>query len=230
MRPGMKINGLCLSARRRGRRWKRVAAAFCLLLLPAGPALAASLVKSYSYFTLDASTLDELEPQLRTRGPRVQSSGGQHPGATRMRFNTKTTYLQQGGRCRVADARTVLKVEVILPRWRPRRQPEADMRIIWDTLASDISRHEGQHVDIGKDYAGKLEQAIRSLGPAATCAEMAAKVKQATNRVLDQHDRAQLEFDRVESINFEDRFQRLLDYRLRQMEDQQSRGKPPRNR
>jgi predicted secreted Zn-dependent protease len=114
-------------------------------------------------------------------------------------------------------------VEVILPRWRPRRKPEADMRIIWDTLSSDIRRHEGQHTDIAKNYARKLEQSIQALGSAGDCAEMSARVKKTTANVLDEHDRAQQQFDRVESINFEDRFQRLLDYRLQRMEDRQSR-------
>jgi predicted secreted Zn-dependent protease len=210
---------------------KRILAALCLVL-PAGSALAASVVKSSSTYTVDAATLDELEKQLETRGPRVQSSGHKHPGATRMRFTTRTTYRQDGSRCRVADARTVLKVEVILPRWRPRRRPEADMRIIWDTLSSDMRRHESQHVDIGKDYAGRLEQSIKALGSADNCADMAAKVKQATARTLEQHDRAQQQFDRVEKINFEDRFQRLLEYRLKQMEDRRPRGsgKPRHNR
>jgi predicted secreted Zn-dependent protease len=201
---------------------KWMLAAFCLIL-PAAQASAASVVKSYAYYTIDAPTLDELDKQLESRGPRVESSGRKHPGATRMRFTTRTTYSQDGGRCRVAAAHTVLKVEIILPRWRPRHKPETDMRIIWDTLASDITRHEGLHVDIAKNYAAKLEQSIRTLGSAATCAGMAAAVKKATARILEEHDRAQLQFDRVENINFEDRFQRLLDYRLQQMKDRQSR-------
>lgn len=210
---------------------KRILVALCLIL-PAGPSLAASVVKSYSYYTLDAPTLDGIEAQLESRGPRVESSGHKHPGATRMRFITRTTYSQDGDRCRVSGTHTVLKVREILPRWRPRRRPEAAVRIIWDTLASDISRHEGQHVDIAKNYARDLEQSIRALGSAATCAEMSAKVKQVTARVLEEHDRAQLQFDRVENVNFEDRFQRLLDYRLKQMGDRQSRdfGSPRYNR
>jgi predicted secreted Zn-dependent protease len=201
---------------------KWMLAAFCLVL-PAASASAASVVKSYAYYTIDAPTLDELDKQLESRGPRVQSSGRKHPGATRMRFTTRTTYSQDNGRCRVSAAHTILKVEVILPRWRPRRKPETDMRIIWDTLASDIARHEGLHVDIAKNYASKLEQSIRALGSADSCADMAATVKKATSRILEEHDRAQQQFDRVENINFEDRFQRLLDYRLQQMKDRQSR-------
>jgi predicted secreted Zn-dependent protease len=203
-----------------------------LLTLTVGPARAADVVKSFSYFTVDASTLDDLSKQLETRGPRVKSSGDKHPGATRIQFTTQTTYSQDGERCGVSKANTVLKVEVILPRWRPRRKPEADLRIIWDTLSSDIRRHEGLHVDIAKNYARKLEQTIRTLGSADNCADMAAEVKKATARVIEEHDRAQVQFDRAENINFEDRFQRLLNYRLERMGDRQSRdfGNPRYNR
>jgi predicted secreted Zn-dependent protease len=203
-----------------------------LVILSAGPTFAADMVRSYSYYTLDATTLDELSKQLESRGPRVESSGSKHPGATRMQFTTRTTYSRNGKDCRVSKARTVLKIKVILPRWRPRHKPEADMRIIWDTLSSDIRRHEGQHGDIAKNYARKLEQSIAAIGPADTCDEMAAKVKDVTARVLEEHDRAQLRFDRIENINFEDRFQRLLNYRLQRMEDRQTRefGSPRYNR
>jgi predicted secreted Zn-dependent protease len=201
---------------------KRLSVAL-FLVLSASPAFAADMVRSYSYYTLDATTLDELSKQFESRGPKVESSGNKHPGATRMQFTTHTTYSREPDRCRVSKVRTVLKVEVILPRWRPRRKPEADMRIIWDTLSSDIRRHEGLHSDIAKNYARKLEQSIATLGSADTCEEMAAKVKKTTDMVLEEHDRAQQRFDRVENINFEDRFQRLLDYRLQRMESRQSR-------
>jgi predicted secreted Zn-dependent protease len=201
---------------------KRLSVAL-FLVLSASPAFAADVVKSHSTYTLDATTLDDLGKQFESRGPKVESSGSKHPGATRMQFTTHTTYSQDGSRCRASKVRTVLKVEVILPRWRPRHKPEAEMRIIWDTLSSDIRRHEGQHVDIARNYARQLEQSIQMLGSSGTCKEMAAKVKETTARVLDEHDRAQLRFDRVESINFEDRFQRLLDYRLQRMEGRQSR-------
>ncbi|MDN5927921.1 MAG: DUF922 domain-containing protein [Hyphomicrobiales bacterium] len=202
------------------------------LALSASPAFAADMVRSYSYYTLDATTLDGLSDQLESRGPKVESSGNKHPGATRMQFTTHTTYGRERNRCRVSKARTVLKVEVILPRWRPRGKPEADMRIIWDTLSSDIRRHEGLHSDIAKNYAGKLEQSIEALGAADSCEEMSAKVKKTTDRVLNEHDREQKRFDRVENINFEDRFQRLLAYRLQRMEDRRSRefGSPTSSR
>ena len=43
---------------------------------------------------------------------------------------------------------------------------------------------------------------------------MAARAKALSQKVLAKHDRAQAEFDRVEGINFESRFLRLLKYRM----------------
>ena len=45
----------------------------------AGQAAAANLVKSYSYFRVGGSTLDEIEDQLARHGPKVNSTGLRHP-------------------------------------------------------------------------------------------------------------------------------------------------------
>ncbi len=196
---------------------KRLLLAVCLVFA-AIPAGAVDLVKSYSYFTVDGATLDELDRQLQSRGPEVQTSGHKHPGATRMQFISRLSYAESSGSCRVAKAKVILKVEVILPRWRPRGKPEQDVRIIWATLSDDIKRHEEMHVDIARNHARELEQALKSLGPEKNCAAVAENVKAATAAILKKHDLAQIRFDRIENINFESRFQRLLDYRLQRME------------
>ena len=45
-----------------------------------------------------------------------------------------------------------------------------------------------------------------------------------TQTVLARHDRAQVEFDRVEGINFERRIIRLLRYRMERMANGQQPG------
>ena len=92
---------------------------------------------------------------LTTRGPQVNSTGTRHPGATRMAFTTKIGYAQERLRCRIASTPTTVKVEVILPKWRPRRKAEPDVRLFWNTLFSDIKRHEEHHVDIAKAHGAR---------------------------------------------------------------------------
>lgn len=195
---------------------KKTFLSFILLALVACPASAATVAKSYSYFTVRGTTYDQIEDELAKRGPHVSSTGNRHPGATRMAFTTKIGYAQDGSYCRIASATTTVKVQVILPKWRPRRKAEPDVRLFWDTLFADIKRHEEQHVDIAKAHARELETKLKAVGRQKSCEIAQAKVKRVTEAALAKHDRAQAQFDRVETINFESRILRLLRYRIEQ--------------
>jgi predicted secreted Zn-dependent protease len=197
---------------------KAFSGAFALSLLAAGAAQAASVAKTYSYFSIGGSTLDEIEEQLGRHGPEVKGSSQRHPGATRMQFNTRIDYVDYNGRCKVSKAAVTVRAKVILPKWRRSRKAGKDVQVIWDTLASDIKRHEDRHVEIAKNHARDMEKALMRLSPQASCAAVAEQAKALTTRLLTRHDTAQSEFDRVEGINFESRMLRLLRYRLERMQ------------
>lgn len=179
----------------------------------------ASLSKSYSYFSIGGSTLDEIEAELSRRGPQLKNSGRRHPGATRMEFTTRLGYAEAKGSCEIVQANVSVKARVILPRWRRSKNADQDVRLIWDTLSSDIKRHEESHVIIAKNHAREMEQALKGVGRQRNCQIAAAKAKAISAKLLEKHDRAQLEFDRVEGKNFESRILRLLRYRLERIED-----------
>jgi predicted secreted Zn-dependent protease len=190
--------------------------ALSMLAIPTCPSAAASLSKTYSYFSIGGTTLDQIESELNSRGPQVKSTGRRHPGATRMEFTTKLGYSEKNGYCRIAEARVSVKAKVILPKWRQRGRAEQDVRMVWDALSSDIKRHEESHVVIAKTHAREIEQKLKALDRQKSCAEAAEKAKAAAAKILARHDRAQEQFDRVEGINFENRLLRLLRYRLEQ--------------
>jgi predicted secreted Zn-dependent protease len=207
-----------------GNTMKRLILCAALAACVAGPAAAANLVKTYSYFRVGGRTLDEIEDQLAKRGPKVKNTGMRHPGATRMSFSTRIGYSEQESSCRVASAVVTVKVQVILPVWRQRRHSDEDVRIFWDTLSSDIKRHEERHAEIAKNHARELEDALKAMGRQKTCQAAAAKAKEITARVLTEHDQAQARFDRIEGINFESRILRLLQYRIERIESGQLPG------
>lgn len=178
------------------------------------PAQSASLSKSYSYFNIGGHTMDEIQRELDRRGPKLNSTGRRHPGATLMEFKTSIKYGERGGRCEIVEAVVQVKAKVILPRWQSRRRSDGDTRLIWDTLSADIKRHEESHVVIAKNHARELEDALKKAYPQRTCDQAAAKAKEITNRIMAKHDAEQARFDRVEGINFERRILRLLNYRI----------------
>jgi predicted secreted Zn-dependent protease len=195
-----------------------------MLALAAQPAGAANLVKTYSYYSIGGSTLDDIENQLSKRGPAVKSTGMRHPGATQMAFTTRIGYAEKSNSCRIVTAAVTVKVKVILPEWRRPRKAGADVRLFWDTLSSDIKRHEERHVEIAKNHASELEQALRSTYPQKTCQAAKANAAAITASILAKHDRAQMQFDRVEGVNFESRILRLLRYRIERVESGQLPG------
>lgn len=189
-----------------------------MLTLAAMPASAANLVKTYSYFSVGGRTLDDIEKQLTKNGPEVKSTGSRHPGATQMAFTTRVSYAQTASSCRIANAQVTVKVKVILPEWRRPRKADPEVRLFWDTLSADIKRHEERHVEIAKNHARELEDALRATYPQTTCEAAKAKAAEISAAVLAKHDRAQVQFDRVEGVNFESRIIRLLRYRMQRIQ------------
>lgn len=195
-----------------------LAALFMGLAAAALPAHAASLSKTYRYYSIGGETLDEIESELGKRGPNVRSSGKRHPGATQMEFVTRLGYSETKGFCRIVQADVTVRINMILPRWRRPAKAKQDVRLIWDTLSADIKRHEESHVVIAKNHAMEIERALKAMGRQRDCQQAAAKAKQIASGILAKHDRAQQQFDRVEGINFESRIMRLLQYRLEQID------------
>lgn len=188
------------------------------LAVAASCAHAASVAKTYSYFTIGGVTVEEIEEELKRRGPQVRSSGMRHPGVTRMEFTTRVGYGERRGRCGVVEASVTVKADMILPRWNRRGSASADTRLIWDTLSADIKRHEESHVVIARNHARELEEALKGVQRQRNCAAAQEKVGQITARILARHDEEQDRFDRIEGRNFESRLLRLLQYRIERIE------------
>lgn len=188
------------------------------LVVMAGASSAQTVSRTYSYFTIGGVTLQEIDEELSRRGPKVSSTGKRHPGATQMQFSTRYTFASTENWCHIQKAVVSVKAKMILPQWRARGRSDPDTRLIWDTLSSDIRRHEESHVQIARNHARKLEDALQAIGRRSDCDAVKAVAKTVSDRLLAEHDAAQNRFDRIESINFEKRFSRLLSYRMQQIQ------------
>ncbi|MBO0662998.1 DUF922 domain-containing protein [Jiella sp. MQZ9-1] len=196
----------------------RLAAAL-LIMLPVCTN-AATIRETTSYFIIRGKTLNELDRSLNSHSPYVAATGARHPGVTEVTFGGKITYKQTPQGCAVDQAHMSLTLKITLPKWIPPRGVDARTKLIWDTLAADIKRHEDGHAAIAKNHVKRMESAIRNLSPEQTCPEMEAKVNTVAARYLASHERAQLEFDTVEGREVNFRLHRAL---ARAMDAAQSR-------
>lgn len=184
----------------------------CLATLPgaADPLIS----KTYSYFSIRGSTGAELEQALTLFGPLLTHTGTRHPGATKIKLGGSVKYESSPGHCRVIEAVVKLDTHLTLPRWTNREAANKDTRLIWDTLAADIKRHEERHAEIARQHARKLEQSLLSLRSAKTCKTMEERVNAATQSVIEKHAADQARFDRVEAASFERRMLRMLHFKV----------------
>lgn len=189
-----------------------------LICLGLFPAAAASVARTYSYFPVGGSTLQELQEELSARGPKVKSTGRRHPGATEMEFSNRIAYKETAGKCRVSKATVSVKARITLPRWTRPGSAGQETRLIWDALAGDIKRHEESHVSIARNHAREMEQAVLALPAQKSCEIATEKAKETIQRILARHDAAQNRFDDIERINFTNRMDRLIRYRIQQIE------------
>ena len=193
----------------------RAALVALLVGVPLGGASGETLIsKSVSYFSVGGRTAAELDKALSTAGPLMKSTGARHPGATRIKFGGTVTYVSRSGQCAVGSARVTLNTRIILPRWKYRKQAGRDLALVWDTLASDIKRHEERHAEIARIHARQMEKALLDLRPEGDCDRMQARVAEVSAAEVASHDKDQARFDRTEAANFGRRMIRLLQYRL----------------
>ncbi|TGR73598.1 DUF922 domain-containing protein, partial [Mesorhizobium sp. M1C.F.Ca.ET.193.01.1.1] len=93
-----------------------------------------------------------------------------------------------------------------------------DVMLFWDTLSADIKRHEERHVEIAKNHARWLEDALKASPAQKTCEQAKAEAAAIQAPELARHDQDQVRFDRVEAVNFESRIIRLMRYRMERTE------------
>lgn len=178
--------------------------------------------KTFSYFTIGGKTAAELDEQLSSHGPLMKGTGSRHPGATKIKFGGTVTYVEKNGRCHVGEAKVTLNTRIILPKWKHRRSANRDLALIWDTLSSDIKRHEERHAEIARQHARRMERRLMKLRPEADCERMQARVGRESLEAIAEHDKDQARFDRAEAVNFDRRIMRLLEYRLKTREENKS--------
>jgi predicted secreted Zn-dependent protease len=179
------------------------------------PAASETIIrKSITYFSIGGSTASDLDREMSRRGPLSRTSGRRHPGATQIKFNGSATFIGKDGRCHVGGAKVSLSTKLVLPRWSNRRKATKEMALLWDTLASDIKRHEERHAEIARTHARQLETTILALPTTRDCATLKARVNRVSQEALIAHDKDQQRFDRIEAANFENRMIRLLRHRV----------------
>ena len=106
----------------------------------------------------------------------------------------------RGGRCVVTNVDVKLDLIYTLPRWRDRERASPAVRKAWDRFVGKVERHELKHGAISKQFARRLNAAIRrSTGKTANkCRNFGARQAQKLEQLTQTYMRKHQQFDRRE--------------------------------
>ncbi|AQS41605.1 MAG: Hypothetical protein BHV28_09090 [Candidatus Tokpelaia hoelldobleri] len=176
---------------------------------------AARIYRTFEHYTISGTTAKQLDEAIMRNGPFLGETGNRHPGASRISFDPHIKLEKDRHGCRVKTVSIDVRATISLPYWKQRRHTsDIELAVIWDVLSRDIRQHEESHVIIARSHASQMEQALRTMRSRPTCEALEHDVAKTLDAIFIRHDMQQRNFDRIETRNYKNRFNRLLERRL----------------
>lgn len=171
------------------------ATAVAATIILAGCVSTASVVKT-NYYSVSGSTSEELDRDLRRRGPMQ----GHAIAVAAIRFNPVSVLQQESNDgCAFKTAKFRVEANITLPRWKDRNQSnDRDLRRAWDGLARYAKLHEDTHVKIAERFAKLLGEELEKIPAQRDCSRLDSVAKGVVDRTRRAHNRAQNAFDAAE--------------------------------
>lgn len=154
---------------------------------------AAAEVKSsldYLYYTADANLGGSLFAIMKRSAP--ASMEGQLGWTS---WHVKWHYhwhFDADGACRITESTTEFTATITLPRLVNGSTTQIDAM---NSFLAALRVHESGHVNIGRQAADAIDQAILALPPMANCDLLGSEANRAGQRILDEWRRAEKRYD-----------------------------------
>lgn len=144
-------------------------------------------------YIIHAETRSGFVQSVRSRAPR----GGRAFGLVEITFHPDYKLVTASSGCRAEVQSVELELVITLPKWRDGKKVPGSIGPHWRRFERTIRQHEMTHVRIARDYAAKMRRAIAA-SRAASCSELAGRIKTRIKSIKVEHLRAQKQFDRRE--------------------------------
>ena len=125
--------------------------------------------RSTEYYDVRGATSDEILEYLDTHSL-TDAQGRRLAGSTKSSWRLLWSAYPQSTSCYLQKLTILLTLVVTLPRHEFVDGLQGEARVNWDRLVMHIAEHEQRHVDIELETARKLEDQIRAMPTAASCA------------------------------------------------------------
>ncbi|MEM9733222.1 MAG: DUF922 domain-containing protein [Pseudomonadota bacterium] len=157
---------------------------------------------SVDYYNINGNTTAALDQAIRRNGPRL--NGGRHAVAVaRIKMVPNITFTPSGtDRCNITAVKVAVDARITLPRWVGRAKANAKLARAWDSIDRYTRAHEAVHVDIAFDYARRMERELLLMPNLGTCEALKLRSRVVIDKMLREHNAAQIAFDEREMERF----------------------------
>ena len=156
---------------------------------------------SVDYYQIEGASTADLDRDIRRKGP-VIGDGKHAVAVARIKIIPNVAFKQAKRGCSVSRAKVAVDAKVTLPQWQGRASADKKLGQAWDNVDRYTRMHEAVHVAMAFNYAKRMEQELRALPPLPTCSDARQKATALVQRLLEEHDSQQKEFDAKEQRRF----------------------------
>lgn len=152
---------------------------------------------AYRYYPIAGTTATELRSQMNRLGPSDETEGRRYDARTDWVVQWNYRYRQQSRTCTLQQAQTQVAVTFTLPQWQPPRWTARSLVQDWRRYQASLQLHEDGHKNHGIGAAQDIQQALRQLPPAASCAALETQIQTTARAIIRTYNQKDLEYDRV---------------------------------
>jgi predicted secreted Zn-dependent protease len=150
---------------------------------------------SYQYYPIAGTTASELRSQMNRFGPHDEGEDRRYDARTDWRVQWSYRYGMQNGLCAMQQVNTQVGITFTLPQWKSSSGAGRSLVQDWQRYMASLQLHEDGHKDHGVAAAQDVQQTLRQLPHATSCAILEANAKAAARAVIQTYNAKDLEYD-----------------------------------
>ncbi len=144
------------------------------------------------YYDVEGDEAGAMYESMAARRP--QRDNGVAVATTEWQARIEWTPKQELPGCRLDATWVRLSFTVILPRWTPPLDVDAELVTRWNAFLLAVRSHESRHREITIAEAGDLAETLRALR-SPSCAQLQQRVSFLRRKFLDDAERLNYEYD-----------------------------------
>jgi predicted secreted Zn-dependent protease len=178
----------------------RLAAAFFAAALSAVGATTCALAgpvvrQTFDYYNVSGASVQEIRADLNQRGPTDGREHRHFDAVTRWYVRWQYTYKPTAAGCEIVTVSTAVDVTYSLPRLSANSAAPTNVRHAFAHYLERLLVHENGHAQNGIDIAKRIEDGIRGLHAAPTCASLAAAANSLGQSLIKEANRLDIDYD-----------------------------------